>query len=107
MEKARRINVYVCPKCKGETITINAVDGLTPFLIKCRSVGGCHEEMAQSSFYRVDQNLIPTYEWYRPDQAELAGLDEGVRDHVQRGGLILRRIDGAMREKYGYRTRRG
>lgn len=102
-----QVNVYTCPKCKGRTVTIDADDGVTPFMINCRSVGGCHEEMAESSFYRVDQNLVPTYEWYRPVGDELAMLKGEMREHVDKGGLLLRRIDGLMREKYGYRLRRG
>ena len=110
MSHQGKVNVYVCPKCKGQTVTIDADDGTTPFMIKCRSVGGCHEEMATSSFYQVDQNLIPSFEWYRPVGEQLDRIIKqggDMQEHVEKGGLLLRRIDGAMREKYGYRLRRG
>ncbi len=98
-----KINVYVCQKCRGRTVTIDTDDGTTPFMIKCRSAGGCHEAMAESSFYRVNQNLIPTYEWYRPVGEELAALEGEMKEHVDKGGLCLRRISALSRN---YRLKR-
>lgn len=52
MEQAGKINVYVCEKCGTGTITINAVEGVTPFMIGCRAdwpAGDCDGE-AQSQW---------------------------------------------------------
>lgn len=73
-----------CPRCYGT----GEVCGVTPFMVKCENCGG----MASSKFYRVQDYLEPTHEWYRP--ASLAGVDQRYYDHLERGGLILRPIDG-------------
>lgn len=74
--------------CGRQTVTIDREPGVTPFIIGCPDCGG----EAQSSMYRVPANLDPTHEWYRPDS--LDGLKPGERDHVERGGLLLRPIKG-------------
>jgi hypothetical protein len=100
-----RLNVYGCTgkrefrpplgtmviiggPCGWKAITIDREPGVTPFLIKCEGCGGD----AQSSFYRVPANLDATHEWYRPDSFE--GLKPGEIEHVKKGGLLLRRIEG-------------
>lgn len=105
-EEAGKVNQYLCEQCGHRTTTINAVAGTTPFLITCRAVGGC-DGMARSQFYRVDQQLRPDYEWYRPEGKELKKLDAPTRDHVRLGGLVLRKLDAVGRERHGYRLRRG
>lgn len=32
-----RINVYVCRKCGGHTVTVDVDDGVTPFMIGCHA----------------------------------------------------------------------
>lgn len=105
-EQAGRANQYLCEECGQRTTTINAVDGTTPFMIRCRGTIGC-KGTALSQLYRVSQDLLPRYEWYKPDGAEIETLDRATLEHVARGGLLLRRLDGEGREKYGYRLRRG
>jgi len=34
--------------------------------------------------------LPPEYEWYKPDS--LKGLNPGEKEHVRKGGLLLRKI---------------
>lgn len=85
------VNVYTCPVCAGETVTIDVDEGVTPFMLRCRATAGCHG-MAQSSFYRPRTGHgEPTWEWYRPTpkQARSAGL--AMRDHAEKGGLFIRR----------------
>jgi hypothetical protein len=99
MSCAGKINVYVCPQ-GHRTVTIDAVEGVTPFMIRCRNwpAGGC-DDMAQSSFYRVDQNAErPDWEWHKPNEAELNKLDEATAEHVRRGGLLLRKLDPIRRD---------
>ena len=94
-----KINAYRClgssvmfPKgksggCGYRMVTIDRETGVTPFLTQCPN---CQGE-AQSSMYRVPAGLQPTHEWYRPDSLE--GLPPHSRDHVLKGGLLLREIE--------------
>lgn len=107
MEKANRINAYVCEKCGRSTVTVNACDGTTPFLIECRVNNvGCGG-LAQSSMYRNSQELRPDWEWYRPGELALSKMDPAIQDHVRAGGLVLRKLDASGRERYGFYTRAG
>ena len=83
-----RKNAYECESCGYYIVTIDRDPGVTPFMVKCENCGG----MASSKFYRVQEYLSPTHQWYRPDS--LAGIDTRYYDHLERGGLILRAIDG-------------
>lgn len=106
-EAAGKINAYQCEVCGKETVTINYHTGTTPFMIKCRSVA-CGQGMAQSKCYNVPQYLLPQYEWYIPDEEQLKTLSPEIHQHVKMGGMILRRLDGSMRElHYGCKIRRG
>ncbi len=82
-------NKYKCDRCQGEIITIDREEGVTPFAMACRATDGCHGTMT-SSFYVCDQSLRAEWEWYKP--ARLKGLDADMRDHVEKGGLVLQRI---------------
>lgn len=83
-----RKNAYECEACASYIVTIDRHPGVTPFMIKCERCG----QMAKSKFYRVQEWLEPTHEWYRPD--DLEGIDPAYFDHLGRGGLVLRPIDG-------------
>jgi len=109
MEQAGAINGYKCEQCSHVTFTINEVDGTTPFMIKCRrnNIGCADRAMAQSLFYRVPQDSRPDWEWYRPEGEAFEKLDDWSKDHVNAGGLLLRKLDAAGREKYGFNTRAG
>lgn len=86
-------NIYECPK-GHQTVTVDVDDGVTPMMLRCRQKAdekhNC-TEMARSSFYSVDQLLTAEYEWYKP--ASLKGLNSAEREHVKRGGLLLRKIN--------------
>lgn len=83
-----RKNAYECEGCASYIVTIDRDPGVTPFIIKCEICG----QDAQSKFYRVQGYLEPTHEWYRPDN--LDGIDPKLFEHLGKGGLILRPIDG-------------
>jgi hypothetical protein len=74
--------------CGAFIVTVDRDTGVTPFMLRCGRCG----EPAHSKFYRVQDYLEPTHEWYRPDS--LDGVDYRVFDHLEHGGLIIRPIDG-------------
>lgn len=84
-------NIYVCDKCSGHIVTVDLVEGVTPFTTGCKATPGCKGVM-RSSMYRVfDQSMKASHEWYKPDARELAmEPNAAVVDHVERGGLLLR-----------------
>lgn len=76
-----------------ETVTIDRDDGTTPMMIACRHEG-C-DKTAKSRFYRVNQSLVPTHEWYKPTERYIRKLKRGnspLYDHCVNGGLLLREI---------------
>ena len=82
------INQYTCSTCGGTITTIDRNVGTTPMMLVCRATEGCYGSM-HSHMYTVDQNLTPDHEWYKP-----AKLPKGeMREHVQMGGLLIRRIE--------------
>lgn len=95
MSNAGKLNRYTCRDCGHVTITIDRVDGTTPFITGC-TVDGC-DGPAYSSLYQVEPDDQPTYEWYLP---ALASFDRETEPdlyrHVERGGLLKRPIAGAM-----------
>jgi hypothetical protein len=107
-------NIYCCPECKS---TINTADrdiGTTPMMIGC-TTSGCNT-LANSSFYRVDQEIEPELIFIKPkNEAEwnivwqdaekgiltmfpgkkeskvkkmLDRLKTAIREHVKNGGLV-------------------
>lgn len=76
------------PGCGSFIVTIDRDPGVTPFGIRCGNCG----ETAHSKGYRVADWLEPTHEWYRPDS--LDGIDPRYHEHLSRGGIILRPIEG-------------
>ncbi len=92
-EKAGAINVYVCQSCGTEVVTRNKHDGTTPFMVGCVACPG----VSYSSFYRVDQTLTPTHEWFKPMTAgerKRWMRDPDTAEHVRLGGLCLRTLAG-------------
>ena len=87
MSKGKK-NTYRCNTCGLFVITEDIDEGVTPFAIGCRATEGC-KGMMYSSFYQCPQNLFAMWEWYTPET--LDGLDPATREHVEQGGLILRR----------------
>jgi hypothetical protein len=83
-------NVYTCQTCAWKAITVDLVEGVTPFMIGCERP--LCEGDAYSAGYVVDQTLLPTHEWYRPDTKEAKRLGRLWRDHLKGGGLKLRKV---------------
>lgn len=105
-QKLPKLNVYVC-EYGCYTVTVDVDEGVTPFLIKCRKRSTLDRPIeakylgkdgecvgtARSSLYPRKPKPAhipdPTHEWYKPESTK--GLDDFERDHVQNGGLLLRR----------------
>ena len=89
MEEKGKKNAYDCGTCGGRIVTVNIDEGVTPFMLGCRATPGCGG-MMMSQWYRIDQELKPNYEWFRPDV--VTEYDEELKEHVRQGGLILRPV---------------
>jgi hypothetical protein len=90
-------NIYTCRKCGGKTVTIDVDEGVTPFMLGCRASGqeGDCDGIAESSFYRVaDDSPEPQWEWFTPRGEEYHKLNRQMREHVDNGGLDIRKIRG-------------
>jgi hypothetical protein len=87
MEEKGKVNVYKCPN-GHDNITVNADEGVTPFMLRCRE-SNCGA-MAQSQMYMVNQSLTPQFEWYKP--TNMKALNPAERHHVEMGGLLIRKI---------------
>jgi len=84
-----RKNIYTCADCGGHIVTIDADTGVTPFMVRCKSP--VCDGLMRSSMYRVfDQNMRADWEWYKPSAIEM--LSDAARDHVNKGGLLMRRV---------------
>lgn len=85
-----RKNIYTCEECGGHIVTVDLEEGVTPFMVGCRATEGC-EGMMKSSMYRVfDQTMATDHEWYKPGINQ--ALSTGEADHVNNGGLLLRKV---------------
>lgn len=99
-KKMSKINAYVCPHLHT-TVTIEYGDGNTSFMMSCpKCLKKGVQELATSQVYKVNQNLTPTHEWYKPTAEEIEHIRKSSPDsnfrqlqqHVMRGGLLLREL---------------
>lgn len=87
-----RVNGYGCQnrQCRHVMVTVDVDDGVTPFMVGCPKCGA-----SAHSFFYPTQGCPPaetaTHEWYAPDEEERRELNAAELDHVERGGLLLRR----------------
>ena len=96
-------NVYICQKCGRHTVTVDVDEGVTPFMIRCREKDGprrpCRGMAVSCSYPRGPKPAHigpPRWEWYKPTDADLVKHYEGnalerMREHVENGGLDIRR----------------
>lgn len=115
--QAGEINGWVCNglgnhegqyPCEGITYAIHVDEGVTPMFLACRAEGKEPEDAqctgtAVSIMYPpppVPESVIEAvaWEWYMPDAEEKATLGEAMLDHVEKGGLMLRKLTDAGRE---------
>ena len=103
-----RLNIYMCEHgCHN--VTVDIARGVTPFMMKCKREGDKKRPLdprkskngvcigtAQSCMYPKElvpgsHYPIPKHEWYRPTLEEFNKLDDSVKEHVEKGGLLLRK----------------
>jgi hypothetical protein len=94
-----KLNIYVCDECRSHIVTRDVDQGVTPFMLPSyvycpKKCGGRDRRVVMtSSFYRVwNQSMRADYEWYRPAPGEK--YDPAYREHVEKGGLIIRPAPG-------------
>lgn len=88
-------NGYKCQDCGQITMTYHVDDGVTPMFLACRATEDCTGR-AVSMMYPpgplpAELAELPRWEWYRPSRRAVRRMDRAMRDHVARGGLVLRR----------------
>lgn len=88
-----RRNTYVCDKNGHSVVTIDRDPGVTPMFILCPHCSG----RGVSKFYNGGiPGVDPSHEWYRPTLKQclkMCNKNEGLLDHVLKGGLVLREIE--------------
>ena len=87
------MNGYSCDQCGGMTMTIDVHVGVTPMFLGCRATEGCSGTGVSRSYppkLPPEGHRSPEWEWARPDADAFAELSESMREHVLRGGLVLR-----------------
>jgi hypothetical protein len=92
--KLPRENVYTCQTCGFMLLTVDVAHGTTPFMIECKAKTCC-EGFMHSSMYPTGPKPArypkePSHEWYRPTPEEFHKLADYNREHVAKGGLLLR-----------------
>jgi hypothetical protein len=87
-----KVNVYTCPKCGREMVTVDRDEGVTPFMLRCRVTLDC-DGMAESCLYRPPPDHgPPMFEWYKPTEKQLKKAEPSMRHHAEQGGLFIRGI---------------
>ena len=91
MEVGRK-NQYTCTTCKKSIISVDRDAGTTPFMVACVDYPTC-KGMMRSSFYKIDQTLEPTHEFYRMTDEAAALTSPRMMQHHLLGGLAFRKIN--------------
>lgn len=90
--RGKGVDVYVCEKCNGKTLTRYKDKGVTPFVMLCSHCGGparhvdtiSEQEAISLCFFENTE----VQNWVRPPLRWLLKHKE-VASHVLNGGLVL------------------
>ena len=98
--KLERRNAYFCKECRKVTITVDVDEGVTSAFIECPY---CKKSYAQTFMYQIPgcmyfgefkdgrmTTLPADFEWYKPTKDEILHLSKGEKEHVSKGGLLMR-----------------
>lgn len=83
-------NIWNCGRCGTRIVADHKDEGVTPFMIDCVKCG----DIAYSQFYSLseaDEQLEVEFEWYTPKGRQYRRLKVYDREHVDNGGLLMRR----------------
>lgn len=99
-----RRNIYVCEKCGEHIVTLDIDEGVTPmFLLGCLATKGCDGFKMVSQMYpkRLAFKYKPSHVWYA--RKIKRNMDEGLKDHLRRGGLDIRPITTQEFDQWWYK----
>lgn len=90
-----RINVYICQRCGTYTVTVDVDKGVTPFMIGCQNgttdcTGDAYSQMYPSG-PKPAWIPEPQWEWYKPTGEAYDKLSLAMKEHIDNGGLNIRR----------------
>ena len=82
------VDRYVCDTCGAMMHTTYKDKGVTPYTMPCKKCKGTmyHKQTFDKS---TVPGYIPVLGWYRPTLEQTLGMEEGMIEHVLKGGLIL------------------
>lgn len=98
-QPAGAVNAWKCDVCGGLTVARHADEGVTPMFLACRASGdveGCGGTAVSSGYpsapipERIMERL--EWEWYKPGVLERLAMSSEMQEHINRGGLALRRL---------------
>jgi len=94
-------NIWVCETCGHMIVCVHRDAGTTPMFLSCKDRGCDCDGFAASMMYRLGEleTMEPQFEWYKPTSLELQLLNPTMRDHAERGGLLIRPIE-TKKQKY-------
>lgn len=90
--RGKGVDVYVCERCNGKTLTRYKDKGVTPFVMLCPYCGGPAQHVDTIS--ELEAEIFCFFEntevqnWVRPPLRWLLKHKEAT-DHVLNGGLVL------------------
>lgn len=90
--RGKGVDVYVCERCNGKTLTRYKDKGVTPFMILCPYCGGHAQHVHTIS--EQEAKILCFFEntkvqnWVRPPLEWLLKHEKSA-DHVLKGGLVL------------------
>ena len=103
-EECLRLNIYYDYSRLGKRfdliegdylVTVDVIWGNAPTGIVHPKTG----KYLVSNFYVVPQDIAPSYEFYRPTEAQRKKLSEKDRQFVQDGGLLMKKVTTATKKK--------
>lgn len=98
--RGKGVDVYVCDDCGAVYYTRYKDKGVTPFTMRCMK---CKKgTMVHKNTIRIYAHIIPEekiHNWVRPSFEQFMKLNEGAKQHVLQGGLMLDEELEALDEK--------
>lgn len=105
------INGWRCDACGEITYCVHVSEGVTPMFLACRAEGvdpsqaKCKGRGVSLMYPRrpAPPHVLQAvaWEWFRPTGKAYKKLDAGMREHVDMGGLDLRPLTAAGRNRLG------